>query len=97
MKAANDIGDTKIVYNVVKTLSDKTDKKPPVDLNINSKTGKLIVDATERAEVWYGFLKKKFAATAKETNERPAMETLPTRDPVCSGGENSVLDTRKIL
>ena len=58
IKKANDVGDTKTVYSVVKTLSGKTDKKPPVDLNINKETGKPIGDATERAEVWHTFLQR---------------------------------------
>ena len=54
MKKVNDVGDTKTVYKVVKTFSGKTDKKPPIDLNINGKTDNLIADATERDAVMYG-------------------------------------------
>ena len=77
MKEANDVGDTKAVYHAVKTLSGKKDKKPPVDLSINTETGKAIADAEEKASVWYTFLKKKFAATKREQTQRPAMTTLP--------------------
>ena len=69
------------VYKVVKTLSGKTDKNPPVDLNVHSETDKLIADAKEHAAVWYTFLRKKFTTTEKEKRERPAMEHLPERDP----------------
>ena len=54
MKKVNDVGDTKTVYKMVKTFSGKTDKKPPIDLNINGKTDNLIADATERDAVMYG-------------------------------------------
>ena len=78
MASANDVGDTRKLYQLVKQLSGKEDKQPAVDLSVD-KQGAVITNAVERAEVWYEFLKSKFAATAAEQG-RPEMPTLPARD-----------------
>ena len=79
MQAANNVGDTRKLHKIVKTLSGKESKTPETDLSINPGTKKLIAGPVERAAVWYGFLKKKFAPTQAE-EERPEMPTLPARD-----------------
>ena len=78
MQSANDVGNTRGLYNLVKTLSGKVDKKPEIDLNEDSQ-GNVISNAKERAAVWYQFLKSKFAATAEE-HARPSMEQLGRRE-----------------
>ena len=78
MAAANNVGDTRKLHALVKKLSGKEDKSPVVDIGVD-KQGGVITNATERAKVWYDFLKTKFAATEAE-NERPAMPTIPARD-----------------
>ena len=79
MEQANDVGDTRKMHELVKTLSGKENKKPAVDLQV-TKQGDPITNAEERAEEWYKFLRAKFAATPAEQG-RPPMPTLPTRDP----------------
>ena len=78
MASANDVGDTRKLYQLVKQLSGKEDKQPAVDLSVD-KQGAVITNATERADAWYEFLKSKFAATAAEQG-RPEMPALPVRD-----------------
>ena len=79
MQTANDVGNTRGLYNLVKTLSEKVDKKPEIDLNEDSQ-GNVISNASDRAAVlWYQFLKSKFAATAEE-HARPSMEQLGRRE-----------------
>ena len=80
MQAANDVGDTRKLHKVVKTLSGKDDKKPETDISINPSTKKLIAGPEERATVWGAFLRKKFAPTQTEVEDRPAMPPLPPRD-----------------
>lgn len=78
MVDTNNVGDTRKLYQLVKKLSGKEDKKPAVDLSID-KQGAVITNATERAAAWYKFLKQKFAVTTTEQG-RPAMPDLPARD-----------------
>ena len=85
MQEANDVGDTRKLYAVVKTLSGKIDKKPPTDINVNAQ-GSLISSAEERADTWYEFLKNKFAAIKAEQARLP-MAPLQGRDP-----GNTILD-----
>ena len=79
MEAANGVGDSRKLHQLVKILSGKVDKKLAVDLQVDAQ-GEPISDAEERAAVWYEFLKKKFTATPAEQG-RPPMPPLPARDP----------------
>ena len=79
MQSANDVGDTRRLYSIVKNLSGKVDNKPTVDINVDSQ-GSQISNAKDKAATWYEFLKNKFAATAEE-QARPPMEPLQGRDP----------------
>ena len=65
MMNVNNVGDTRKLYQLVKKLSGKEDKKPVVDLSVD-KQGAVITNTTERAAVWYELLKSKFAATTVE-------------------------------
>ena len=95
MQAANDVGDTRKLYAVVKALSGKVDKKPPIDINVDAQGG-LISNATERAAAWYEFLKAKFAATQNE-QARPPMAPLQGRDPENIIQESEVIDAVRSL
>ena len=77
MEAANGVGDTRKLYDLVKKLLGKVDKKPSVDLQVD-KQGAPISCANERAAACFNFLKKKFLATPAEQG-RPVMPTLPER------------------
>ena len=89
MAAANSVGDTRKLYDLVKKLSGKVDKTPAVDLQVN-KQGAPISCAKERAAAWFNFLQKKFSATPAEQG-RPAMPTLPERS------ANNILTVTEVL
>ena len=96
MQSANNVGDTRKLYNIVKELSGKVDKKPETDLNIDLQSGKVISSAKERAAVWCSFLQKKFAATEREQT-RPEMDPLPLRNPEDTLTYKEVHDAIKTL
>ena len=72
---ADNVGDTKKIYNMVKSMEGKKEK-PPKNLTTN-KQGQLLTSATEVAAAWFHFLKEKFRATDAEQDDRPPMEPLP--------------------
>ena len=54
MQAANDVGNTRSLYKIVKKLSGKVDTEPEVDLNKDAQ-GNVISNATERAAALKAF------------------------------------------
>ena len=72
---ANNLGDIRRVYNLVKKLSNKP-KPPPSNLT-KSADGKILKDPKDKVRRWESFLKGKFEATPEELI-RPSMPPLPT-------------------
>ena len=75
MSDANERGDTKKIYQVVKTLAG-TSEKPPTNLTTDGNNN-ILSCAEDVATRWFGFLKNKFDATDREKFERPDMTPLP--------------------
>ena len=75
MTEANWRGDTKKIFEVVNTLSNKSEK-PPANLTTDGQ-GNILGCAEDVANRWYHFLKYKFAATSVEQG-RSGMAPLPT-------------------
>ena len=74
MTKANWQGDTKKIYDVVKTLAGKNER-PPSNL-VTDGQGNMLTSAADVAARWYQFLHDKFAATVVEQG-RPPMPQLP--------------------
>ena len=75
MEEADKVGNTREIYKIVRTLSNKP-RQPPTNLTIDE-NGNLLKSPEETAETWRRFLEKKFAPTNAETHDRPPMESLP--------------------
>ena len=75
MEAANEVGDTRKIYEIVRHLSKKAEQ-PKTNLT-KDKQGNIIKDPKEVAGKWYDFLAEKFSAT-KEESTRDPLEQLPT-------------------
>ena len=83
MEAANNKGDIKRVYHLVKKLSNKP-KPPPSNLTSDD-DGNLFKSPKDKAERWGSFLRKKFSATPAEAgHHRPCVHArLPPHAPPC--------------
>ena len=80
MEKANEAGDIKAIYRLVKSITGNPGK-PPNNLTTD-KNGQLLQTPEATANAWRDFLQKKFEATEAEKG-RPTMETLPkTTDPI---------------
>ena len=66
---------------VYKTVEQMTGKKGKPQKNLSTDAnGKMLEDAEATAAAWEAFLRKKFAATGRELNQRPKMSPLPEAD-----------------
>ena len=75
MEAANDQGNTRKAYAVLKHLTKKP-KAPPQGLTRQA-DGELITSPEEAAAIWQKFLSEKFDSTKAEKEDRPAMPQIP--------------------
>ena len=89
LSAANGVGDTKELYNIVRRMEGKPEK-PPRNLTKN-KDGVPLSDASEVAATWHSFLKEKFRATHEEIHVRPPMPELP------QAAQDDILTEKEIL
>ena len=76
MERAHSRGNFRKIFTLVNKLSRKP-KPPPQNLTTD-KDGKLLESAEATAERWLGFLRKKFEATKRERDVRPAMPEIPS-------------------
>ena len=89
MEQANEAGDIKKIYKLVKNITGKP-RKPPSNLTTDE-NGFLLQTPEDVAKTWRNFLSKKFSATTKEST-RPEMEFIPkTYDPITRKEFNSAI------